>query len=590
MKKSFSRSLLSLVALLLVFVAAAAQVEDKEKAKKEAERKQELQRKSYVLVDEIATGALSLKLPENRAFVLAEAADLLWERDEKRARNLFWDALNTLTLMTVPNTNEPEGKKGLNSFLAGFGFRRELILKAARRDPQLALDLLRSLQQPPPELLRASYLPDLEQEIAAEAAARDPKRALQIARESLAKGLTFSVFNLLLRLHDLDTELSSRFAGELIDKLQTKDIATDIIASRLAMELLVLSRTSNESPEDKTYQGEENPLKLSREQRRQLVEMIANSALGLSANSNLLYAITELMPEIEEFAPERVALLQKKIAVLNETTLTKERKSWQQYNSLVRNGTPEQLLAASQDIDSEQRRWLQQQAIVLAVLRKRADSLREYINAEIKDEAVRKSLIDTLDTEQINSAVNKGNADELRKLLSLARLKEERARAMAEMALLLEKKGEHDEALKLLDEAQTLIKNDFSSDTQTNALLALVCAYALVEPARAFAIMEAAIDRANDQISKLMLFDKVIRTGTVKKGEIILQNSGGISLEFVMLRYGKSVSTLANADFDRTKGIADRLGRYELRIIARLMLAQVLLREDKLIRMMKRTR
>ncbi len=584
MKLPVVRSFLFLLMLLVFSASSLAQSDDKEKVKKEAERKQELQRKSYVLVDEIATGALSLKLPENRAFVLAESADLMWERDEKRARNLFWDALNTLTLVTVPASNEPEAKKNLKSFLAGFGLRRELILKVARRDPELALDLLRSLQAPPPELLRASYLPDLEQEIAAEAATRDPKRAFQIARESLAKGLTFSVFNLLLRLHDLDTELGSRFAGELIDKLQTKNIATDIVASRLAMELLVSSRTPIEPAGDDTYRGEASPLQLGREQRRQLVDMLANSALGLSANNNLLYSIKELMPEFEEFAPDRVPLLQKKFAVLNET-LTKEQKGWQQFNSLARNGTPEELLAASQEINSEHRPWLQQQAIVSAVLRKRADSLREYINAEIEDEGTRKSLIDTLDTEQINSAINKGNVDELRKVLAMTRRKEERARAMAEMALLLEKKGEHDEALKLLDEAQTLIKSDFSSDTQTNALLALVCAYALVEPARAFAIMEGAIDRANDQISKLMLLDKVVRTGTVKKGEFILQNSGGISMDFVMFRYGKSVSILAKTDFDRTKGLADRLGRNELRMMARLMLAQSLLREDKLMRM-----
>jgi len=584
MRSPLVHSFLTLLVLLFFSASALAQSDDKAKAKKEAEQKQELKRKSYALVDEIATGALSLKLPENRAFVLAESADLLWEHDEKRARNLFWDANNVLTLITVPATSEQEGKKHLNAFLAGFGFRRDLVRKVARRDPQLALDLLRSLQQPPPEILGANYLPDLEQEIAAEAATRDPKRAFQIARDSLAKGLTFSVFNLLMRIHDLDTETGSRFAGELIDKLQTKNIATDIVASRLAMELLISSRTSREPPADGTYLGEENPLKLSREQRRQLVEMVANSALGLSANNNLLYSVTELMPEIEEFAPERAALLQKKVEVLNET-LTKEQKGWQQYNSLVRNGTPEELLTASQDSNSEQRRWMQQQAVVLAVLRKRADSLREYINAEIKDDSVRKNLIDTLDAEQINSAINKGNADELRKLLSVVRLKEERARAMAEMALLLEKKGEHDEALKLLDEAQTLIKNDFSSDTQTNALLALVCAYALVEPARGFAIMEASIDRANDQISKLMLLDKVVRTGTVKKGEVILQNSGGISMEFMMFKYGKSVSILAKTDFDRTKGLADRLGRNELRLMARLMLAQVLLREDKLLRM-----
>jgi hypothetical protein len=199
--KLLSRSPLCFLGLLLLFASAFAQVDDKGNAKKEAERKQELKRKAYGLVDEIATGALGLKLPENRSFVLAEAADLLWEHDEKRARNLFWDANNVLTLMSDPATNDADAKKkSHSSFLVTFSLRRELLRKAARRDPQLALDLLRSLQQPPPELLRANYLPGLEQEIAAEAAARDPKRAFQIARESLAKGLTFSVFNLLLLL------------------------------------------------------------------------------------------------------------------------------------------------------------------------------------------------------------------------------------------------------------------------------------------------------------------------------------------------------------------------------------------------------
>lgn len=577
--KSISWGLLvSFSIFLMAPTFAWTQTNEIEKAKKEAERKQELQRKSYALVDEIATGALSLKLPENRGFVLAEAADLLWKRDEKRARNLFWDALNTLALMTDP-TNEPEDKKkNLNSFFASFGLRRALLLKVAHRDPQLALDLLRSTQPPPPELLGGGYLPDLEQEIAAQAAARDPKRALQIARESLAKGVTYQLLHLLWRLHDLDSELSAKFAGEIIDKLQTRNIATDFVASQMAVQLLVSSRTSTQA-----FLGAARPVKLSGEQRRQLVEMIANGALGLAANANLLYGISDVMPEIEEFAPERVAMLQKKIAAFNQT-LNKEQKGWQQYNSIISKGTPEEILAAAQNAGNEHRRMLQQQAIGVAVARKRADALREYIDTEIKDDSVRKGLIDALDTEQISAAAHKGNAEELRKLIAQVRLKEERARAMVEMALLLAKKGDHDEALKLLDEAQTLIKNDFSSETQTNALLALVAAYSLIEPARAFAIIEAAIDRANDQISKALLLDKIVKTGAVKKGEIILQGPG-VPMDFIMFKYGKGLAALADADFDRTKALADRLERHELRIMARLMLAQMMLRQDKRIRM-----
>ena len=153
----------------------------------------------------------------------------------------------------------------------------------------------------------------------------------------------------------------------------------------------------------------------------------------------------------------------------------------------------------------DQRESMQQQAIIMAVMRGRADSLRELVNTEIEDQSRRKNLLDALDAEEISLAANKGDADGLRKLLPKIRLKEERARAMAEIAVVLEKKGNHDEALKLLDEAQTLIKTDLGSDTQTDALLALVTAYALVEPAKAFGIIERTIDRANDEIAKALL-------------------------------------------------------------------------------------
>ena len=567
--------------LLAIFPAFAIAQDAKEKAEKEEERRQTLQRKAFVLVDEIASGALSLKLPENRSFIIASAAELMWDHDEKRARNLFWDAVNTLNLIVnaLPadsgNKKTPKEKeKLLTAYFTNFGMRRELLRKVSRRDPQLAMEIFRATHQPLPENIEANYYfpdeRDLEQEIAAEAAARDPKRALEIARESLAKGFTFQLLELLFRLNHRDAELGSKFAGEIIDKLKTRNLSTDHYGSRISVDLLLMSRTSKgaENP------GEARRLKLEKEQRRDLVELIGNAALSVSANPNLLYAIDEIMPEFEEFAPERLPLLQKKLAAFNQT-LNKEQKGWNEHNALVRGGNPEEMLRGSRQLDEEARRSLQQQAIVMAVFHRRADALREIINNEI-EESRRKVLIDSLDAEQINWATNNGNAEELRKLLPQIRLREQRARAMAEMAALMEKNGDHDEAVKLLDEARTLIKLEFDSETQTDALLALVAAYAVVDPSKAFAIIENAVDNANDQISKLALLDRLLKSGAIKSGELRLQQAGILPLDFLVFKYGKGVSALANADFDRTKAAADRFGRNELRLLARLMLARAL--------------
>ncbi|HEV2884644.1 MAG TPA: hypothetical protein VGW36_07285, partial [Pyrinomonadaceae bacterium] len=435
--------------------------------------------------------------------------------------------------------------------------------------------------QAPEHLSNNFRIPDdteLEQQIASEVAAQDPERGLKIARESLAKGLSFELLNLLYELIQNSDEVGTKFAGEIVNKIHTRNISTDHYASRIAADLVVWSRPAAAAPVESNWVPRKR-LELDKETRRQLVDQLTNAALGISPNGNVLYAISEILPEVQEFVPERVALLERKLALFNQT-LNKEQRGWNEYNSLVRGGSPEEMMKAALRAGDEQREMLQQQAIVVAVFRRRADAVREIINAEIEDESRRKNLIDMLDSEQINSAVYNGKTEELRKLIPSIRLKEERARAMAELAIVMERKGEHEEAVKLLDEAEDMVKTDLQSLTQTNALLTLMAAYALVDPPKAFAIVERTIDRANDDISKLLLVDKILKSGAIKKGEFVLQNSNAISFDFAMFQYGRGVSALAYADFERTKAAADRLNRNELRLLARLMLATAILRKQ----------
>ena len=574
---------------LVCFAAPIAAQTATGNAEKEQQQKQELTKKAYALVDEIATAANGLKLPENRSYVLTSAAELLWSHDEKRARAIFWDALASINLMAVPATNGATSKKSTRKnedrYYAIYRLRQDLLRAVARRDPQLALDMLRSSRQMALPQTDVNYRPpddsDLEQQIATEAAARDPERALQFARESLAKGLTVRTLEMIDRLNGLDQELAAKFAGDVIEKLQTRHLGSDIFASRIAFNLLFWSRSPGDAAMKRdAAAADRHRLKLKTETRRQLVEMVINAALTVSANSDLLNSVTEIMPEIQEFFPERVVPLQKKVSVF-EQTLNKEQRSWNDYNSLVRSGSPEQMITASLKADDEQRQMLRQQAVVIAIYRQRADALREFIRNEIDDESLQRSLTDSLDAEQITAATVRGDADELRTLLPRVRRSEQRARAMAEIAVVLEKKGEHDEAVKLLDEARTLIKVDFESESQSNALLALVAAYAVVDPAKAFAIIERTIDRANDQISKALLLDKIVRTGVIKNGELILQNSSLISPDFMLFRYGTAINTLATADFNRTRAAADRFERMELQLMMRLLLAQALLKDER---------
>jgi hypothetical protein len=586
-------------AAVLTSPPAFAQVNEKEKAEKELEKRNELQRQTLGLLEEIVSGAWSLKLPENRSFVLATAADLFWTHDEKRARSLFWEALNNLNLpnpalgdqapkeQTKKTSAKPAPAKGptkeqlqeLNRYYEVFAKRRDFLQRVARRDSQLALDMLHATRQIPPAQLPGYLQPSdetsLEEEIATVAAAQDPKRALQIARQSLAKGITLELTNLLFQLNQQDQNAASALAADIIAKLDDENLGTDLKALLVAMHLLEHSRTSAVS-ESEAQNSTLKSVKLDDDQKRRVVEMIADASLSATGQGSILHNIRFVMPEIEQLAPDRAARIKAKLAEWNRT-LSKDQQEWNTYNSLHENATPEEMIKAAGKMDDEQRDSLYRSAVIHATMRGRGDALREFINTQVADESRKKGLLDLLDTEQIYEAVNRGKSEDLQKLLSLIRLKEQRALAMAELAILLGKKGEHDAAVKLLDDARLLVKVDLDSEKQSNALLAIMLGYALVEPGKAFTMIEPIIDHANDDISKLLLLDKIVKTGVVKNGEIALYQSG-IPIDFAMFKYSPGVIALAKADFERTKSLADRFERNELRTLARVVLVRSILR------------
>lgn len=585
----------------------SAQVDEKEKAQKELEKRQQLKRNTLALLDEVVAGAWGLKLPENRSFVLATAADLWWTHDEKRARALFWEALNTLNLPTAalddsavkdasvkdppakdpakPATNRAltkEETQSLQRYYEVFGKRREFLTRVAQRDPQLALEMLRSTrQQPARQWVTGLGLPDesdLEQEIANAAAAHDPTRALQIARESLAKGLSFQLINLLGRLNQQDQNAASELARDIIAKLDNEDLGKSLEA--LVVATLLLSQSRNAAAtlgETNSPNSSWKPLKLDDEQKQSIVDMITTAALSATADVGILHNIRFVLPEIEQFAPDRATRIKAKLNELDRG-LSKDQQNLNTYNKLFDTATPEQMIKAADKLSGEQREGLYREAVIKAAMRGGSDSLRDFINKEIADESIKNNLLDSLNEEQIYSAVNRGKTEDLQKLLPLIRLKEQRALAMSELAILLEKQGKHDEAVKLLDDARLLVKVDLTSEKQSNALLAVLLAYALVDPGKAFTLIEPIIDRANEDVSRLILLDKLARSGVIKSGEIVL-NQPQLPVDYSILKYSPGVVALGKSDFDRTKALADRFQRSELRLLARLVLVRAVLRD-----------
>ena len=366
-------------------------------------------------------------------------------------------------------------------------------------------------------------------------------------------------------------------AGEIIGKLDTENFNTSPYALYVAVQLLEWSRTDGAVlTASLSANSSFTRLKLDDGQKQDLVDMLTSAALNVTKSPNILQNIRFVMPEIEQYAPDRAAKLKVQVAEFDRT-LPQTQRDWNNFNARFENATPEEMIRAVDKVGDDQRAILFHQAASKAVARGEADRYRELINSQVESEDERKTALDSLNTQQMYDDLSQGKTDDLDKLLPLIRDRGQRAIAMSQLAIMLEKKGQHDDAVKLLDDAHALVKVELTNEKESNALLAVMLGYSLVDPPKAFAMIEPIIDRTNEDVSKLLLLDKIVKSGAVKSGEIIM-NQPQIPLDYAMLQYSPGVVALGKADFDRTKGLADRFQRNELRIVARLLLAEAVLR------------
>lgn len=589
----------SLVLVLLILTCAAAQSpsaspteskEEQEKARKE------LERKALALLDETVESAQMLKLAENRTLVQATAADLVWTHDEKRARNLFRDAMTALG-----EEMSGAGEK-LSSYDPAYWalmqLRRQTLQMIARRDPQLALDLLRSTRPQTsenPANGRRGMDPELllEQSIATQVAANDPKKALQLAQESLAKGISFGLLPILRQLQQKDSEAASKFALDIIKKLQTESSGRNREAGYIAGEMLqwivqpdaqgqgmILSAIG---PQQQSKQKPQ-PLKLEESAVRDLADTIVSMALGASTiDPGFMMSLQPLLPELEKRVPERAAQLRKKLSDANKA-LDPEAREWMRTESMMRSADTEDLLQQAAKASPEMRSALYTTAAMKLLQSGEAERARQVVNDNLSGQQ-RDQLLALIDQQLIAQAVEQGKPEDAKQLALRLRTKEARASALSQLALKLAEKGDRKTALQLLGEAQGMINRQPENQEQLNALIQLARAFTLIEPSRAFELIEPMVDQANEMLAAAALLEKFgggrgaagYGQGLFKKGEMLMQPGFIMTADQVMAQYGKALAALARADFDHTKGLADRLQRQEARIMARMLIAQSIL-------------
>ena len=269
--------------------------------------------KALALLDDIIADARALRLAENRALAQAAAADLLWARDEQRARALFDEAVvNVVGMLSGVPADEAEDES--------LSQEREALLQSvletvARHDGRLALALLGSATQPAREP-RARLR--LELSLAARVAADDPRQAARLAEETLERGIVGGLPDLIAEVQGRDREAAAQLARAVVTKLRSTDLAADEEAAAAALGLFRLG--AEPRPGLAVMTDPPTPL-LDRQSLQALAEMVVMAALATSADSaDLLHELRPLLEGVERYAPARAPLVRRKLARLMKAT------------------------------------------------------------------------------------------------------------------------------------------------------------------------------------------------------------------------------------------------------------------------------
>lgn len=589
-----SRQMLRQLILLLLLLSSPVLAQQPDaplppQTDEQRKAKQELEQKALMLLEDVVKDSESYKNAENRIRVRALAANVLWEHDEARARILFKEAMTSLADLlkdqdSVDNSDNP--KMGD----APQRLRREFLQMLAQRDPKLARDFMRATRPQPTQSDDArSAMPDqtIEVGLAMQLIETDPKQALEMAEENLSRGLSYELPQLLLALREKDPQAAAKLASEVVTKLRAEKLDSSHIARQVAVSLLRDGAQTSEG------EGGSSPPLLDQQTLRELADMLLTEALRPASTSpELLSSLHEMMPVVEKYAPARVAQLKRKAPPIattpatftsseGETSEVPQNLGWDKYQPVYETGSVDELLEAAPKAPQGMREMLYQRAVEKLMAEGEVERARQVVTERVKDPGQRKEMLAQLDQMAAFKAAEQGKIEQTRKLLATLRTNEERLMLLAQLATGAAARGDKKVALQLLDEARGMMGARAKNFTQLGAQLTIARAYAPLDASRSLAILEPVVDQLNELLAAAVVLGGFMTEEFIKDDEIMMEPLAMISTEFIG-SYASDVKALARADFDRTKALADRFLRDEIRTIARLLVAQSILSSHSL--------
>ncbi len=540
--------------------------------------------KGLALLEDIDGMLAEIRSPQTRIRTQMQVAQLLWPVDEKRASKYMTDAANGLKefLLVDPNSNDY-----VKNYSSTMQLRAEIITLLTPRDPEAALAFLRSSRLPLDpygnEREQANQEMSLELNIASEVAAKDPKRALQIARQNLKKGFSSNITQTIIMLRQKSPELAAEFAGEVVAKIMQDKLLKAGQGAFLAGSFMHGCRPAQNVQKVGLDEAAIPPL-LPAETCRELLQKSYQEAISYTppppnnytperdAAAQLLYGLRALGTDLDTLIAGGSAAVTKKLSELDNNPMTQA--GYQDAQAKINeNGPMDGAFEAIEKVPDEMRDSLYSQLASNLAVRGDGPRARQIINEKITNPFQRRQQLGNIDIQETYQLMARGKVEEALRTINNLRTPRERANLLGQIARQIGPGQKRAAAMNLLEQARAMLApGGLAQDQeQMTALLELSRAFVRYDAKRAFEIAEPLVDQTNEICSAARTLEGFGQE-FYQNDELDMQN--GNSVSNVVTQISSALGTLAITNFERSKSMADRLRLPEVRLRAYLDIAQ----------------
>ena len=561
----------------------------------------ELKQNALKFLSSVARDAGQFKLAENRVRARISVAGLMWEHDEQAARlinqNAFTELRNLLGQTDAVRVEEMSDDQKNEFYRNRFrlsDLRREYVLTLAAHDSAAAIDALSALETK--KIVEweplAARLPILKLETAMVIAAKDPNRAYEIYKGELAAdGITVPLIESFDELQRVNPELTAKIFKHILAVIKTATIGGRSAAGNSARIVAASSKqTALEFWEVTIFLNAASKLKRRAERDKKSLAPLADAELKelsellarafLTAPNPAKNTINAAITAITRHAPDAAQLIRQKVGAEGVRSIETVMKSDDFYLLLEEKNADELALEADRAAEPDHRDLLYSEAARKALDEGEAEKAQK-IAARIKNRERHVWLIETVETAVPFAAARRGDTAAVRKLLARLKTRNERLAVLLELVSALAVKGDKEAAKKLFDEAERMLVAP-PQPGETNAEPDLEAKMEILGKFAAVSVAVAPEDVFTNVAVIIEAINPVIERGN---------SSGSTSLEAkewfydlmerqLLLHVPNAIDLLkklARADFERTVKLLDKFEEAEIRLLARLRLAQALL-------------